>query len=363
MRVILFLVILANVSAFLKGPVSRINTRLQAASWQEEVDEFLNIDTACSNRRELAFDLIKRSREIFNDVFSAVRERDIKKVAPPELAYGKAVVGIQAVQRQIVSDILPGAVTKAVPKLIEEGPKIIQAVISKGPEKGRELFENVREITQDPSMLQSTVDDIRREIRNVVKSTPEGIATPTYDVIRKTENYQIRKYLPYSVCSTEMVSSDGGEMADPLTSGNSFTTLVEYIFDSKLSMTTPVITGSGAMEFVLPDGLNSVTAPLPENPSVTIRDVPAATVATREFPGIATDGEVSRQRAMLEDALLADGIMYDNLSFKVFQYNPPYTLPWLRRNEVSVVVEGPIPVDDFVSADESKFFSSPEAGD
>jgi hypothetical protein len=36
-----------------------------------------------------------------------------------------------------------------------------------------------------------------------------------------------------------------------------------------------------------------------------------------EFPGFATDGEVSRQRAMLEDALLADGVIYDNLSFKV----------------------------------------------
>ena len=32
------------------------------------------------------------------------------------------------------------------------------------------------------------------------------------------------------------------------------------------------------------------------------------------------------------------GIMYDNLSFKVLQYNPPQTLPWLRRNEVTVKV-------------------------
>lgn len=120
--------------------------------------------------------------------------------------------------------------------------------------------------------------------------------------------------------------------------------------------------------------------------------VPAEVVAAREFPGFATDGEVSRQRAMLEDALLADGVPYDNLSFKVrrgcrsccmeripsptpplcpshpfpqvLQYNPPYTLPWLRRNEVVIKVSyltEAAPEDK--AEDNSTFYTSPEAGD
>ena len=128
-----------------------------------------------------------------------------------------------------------------------------------------------------------------------------------------------------------------------------------------MDMTTPVIMERNIMEFVMPPGMNSETAPVPDNVEVTIKDLPAEIVAAREFTGIPTEGEVSRQRAFLEDSLLSDGIMYDNLSFKVLQYNPPYTLPWLRRNEVTVrcFYKGP----SSIQVEESGFTSSPEAGD
>jgi hypothetical protein len=63
---------------------------------------------------------------------------------------------------------------------------------------------------------------------------------------------------------------------------------------------------------------------------------------------------------MLEDALLADGVIYDNLSFKVFQYNPPYTLPWLRYNEVSLSVD--MSMED-LDIPAPVYTSSPEAGE
>lgn len=114
------------------------------------------------------------------------------------------------------------------------------------------------------------------------------------------------------------------------------------------------------MEFVLPSKLSATSAPLPSAAEIFLKDVPSEMVATLEFTGFATDGEIARQRALLEDALLTDGVMFDNLSFKVLQYNPPYTLPWHRRNEVAlkVYMESPL-----ATSDASQFSTSPEAGD
>jgi hypothetical protein len=352
-------------SAFIPVQINRGNSnfKLRAISWQEELDQFLNIDTACNSRREILGNLLSKTQDIVGDVVSAVQDNDIKKIAPPSLGYGKAVVGLQAVRRQFLSDILPGALTRGIPKLIEEGPKILQELVSKGPEKGQDIFKSVQEISQDPSQVQTLVDDLRRELKNVVKSTPDGLDGPSYDVMKDTETYQVRRYSSYSVCSTPMSGSEGSEMPDPLATGNSFSDLADYIFGEKLSMTTPVILGGGAMEFVLPSGVNAATAPAPKSEKITIKDVPAEVLAVREFPGFATDGEVSRQRAMLEDALLADGVIYDNLSFKVFQYNPPYTLPWLRRNEVTLSID--MVMSDIVVPEEinPELIFSPEAGE
>ena len=341
----------------------------KAYSWQKDVDSFLNIDTPCSNRREIARNLLSKWQDITRDVVQAVQDRDVNVVAPKDLEYGKSIAGIQSVQKQIVSDILPDLLNKGIPKLLEEGPKAIQSVIS-NPEKviarGRELADSLKELSEDASRLQSTVEDLRREVRNVVRRTPEGLETPSYQVISKNDIYEIRKYSSYSVCGTKM-AADNEATENPTMPGQSFNALAGYLFgdntlDEKMSMTTPVITVDGNMEFVLPSPITADTAPMPKTQDIFLKDVPSETVAVVEFTGFATDGEVARQRALLEDALLADGVMYDNLSFKVFQYNPPYTLPWLRRNEVclKVFMEGGI---DPAPSSEPEFSTSPEAGD
>lgn len=338
-------------------------------SWQQDVDAILDMDTGCTTRREKAFGLINKVSEIRDDIINAIQDKDIKKVAPSNLKYGKTIAGIQSFQRQIINDILPDLISKGIPKAIELGPQLINDIVKALPETSKDILSAVREISQDPSALQSTVDDVRKEVRNIFLSTPEGLFTPSYNLLKKTESYEIRSYEPYSVCSTQLKSAEidaDQEMVDPISSGTSFNILVFYLFGKnsqkrKMDMTTPVIMEKNIMEFVMPPGMNSETAPVPDNVDVSIKDVPAEIIAAREFTGIPTEGEVSRQRAFLEDSLLSDGIMYDNLSFKVLQYNPPYTLPWLRRNEVTVRTYYKEPSS--FEVEESGFTSSPEAGD
>lgn len=355
---LLILSSLALTIAFLSYP-HNIRPRKQAiktiqATWQETFDKFVDVDTACDTRRDLANELVRSLDSIANDVFSAIKDRNIEKIAPPSLTYGKNLKSAKAFREQLVSDIIPDVITNQIPKLITDAPKIAKRVreeisIDTIKKQSEEILNFARDLSQDPSALQSTVDDLRKEVKNVFKSTPEGLQTPAYDLLKSTVTYEIREYKSYSIASTQITASSSDSNSaidhDMLATGTSFNELAGYILSGenvdskKLSMTTPVIMGGGKMDFVLPDGLTAETAPKPKSSKITLEDVSSTIVAVKQFSGIPTEKEVARQRAMLEDALLADGIIYDNLSFKTLTYNPPYTLPWLRRNEVSLKVE------------------------
>lgn len=58
---------------------------------------------------------------------------------------------------------------------------------------------------------------------------------------------------------------------------------------------------------------------------------------------------MQRQLLRLLSALDRDGVnVPDPSSYRVLQYNPPYTLPWLRRNELLVAVRGGVPGEGLV---------------
>ena len=231
--------------------------------------------------------------------------------------------------------------------------------------QGRQA-KSLREISGDPSMLQSTLDEARREIKNIVKPIPEGLETLKYKVLLRKPHFEIREYENYSICSTE----------ESMEEGKPFTILADYIFGNandrseKLSMTTPVITQTPdigvdieRLSFVLSDRKTSANAPGPTDSRVKIMDVPKEVVAYMEFPGIATMKENKLQSDLLREYLKDESIDFELSSMKVFQYNPPYTLPWLRTNAVLFRVTGSFLEDTKVDNDENGYFTSPEAGD
>ena len=211
------------------------------------------------------------------------------------------------------------------------------------------MQKNLEDLQQDlsdpinriPQRLTKQTEDFVQEARNVFLETPEGLQEPPYTVEETCDLYEIRNYEGYSVASTVM---DEGE--DLATTGTAFNSLAAYLFglneESKtMAMTTPVTTtSSNEMRFYLAD--NTLPQPSPDS-SVEIIEVPSALLAVRKFTGFVTDGEIARQKDTLLQALEMDGVELDVahgavVPYVVFQYNPPYTLPIVRRNEIAVPV-------------------------
>jgi hypothetical protein len=204
-----------------------------------------------------------------------------------------------------------------------------------------------------------------------------AIEEPAFDVIEKTENFEIRQYRPVIVAETFV----DGDMSAASNSG--FRLIAGYIFGNnqsmrgsegkasetiamtapvsvepvtrseKIAMTAPVnlepqgdsvrgMTDSKRwrVQFTMPSGYAMATLPKPLNPAVTLRQVPGKRYAVIAFSGFA--GEEKAQQKTDE---LAAWLKSKNLkaiaTAQLARYNPPWTLPFFRRNEILVEIAEP----------------------
>ncbi|KAL9256811.1 Heme-binding-like protein [Drosera capensis] len=176
---------------------------------------------------------------------------------------------------------------------------------------------------------------------------------------------QQEKPIPYFIAETTMPGRGGFDFYG---SSQSFNVLAEYLFGKnevqekmdmttpvitrriisdgeKMEMTTPVITKKSdqetwQMSFVMPSKYGA-NLPLPKDRSVRIKKVPKNIIAVVAFSGFATDEEVAVQESKLRDDLKADVEFQikDRAMVEVSLYNPPFTLPFTRRNEIALEVE------------------------
>ena len=96
---------------------------------------------------------------------------------------------------------------------------------------------------------------------------------------------------------------------------------------------TPAGAGGWSIRFFLPADL--ANPPTPRDERVRIVTAPAETVAVLRFTGIATDSAIATQRARLLASLRPWVVAGPGMTWF---YDPPWTLPPLRRNEVAVPV-------------------------
>jgi len=224
-------------------------------------------------------------------------------------------------------------------------------------QKNLETFQSdLADPRRIPQRLSQQTEELVKEAGNIFAETPAGFKGPPYTVVKQTENYEIRDYAGYSVASTNMAPA--GEiynMDDLAQTGSAFNSLAAYLFganrDSKaMDMTTPVTTTmSGEMRFylaedIIPDPLEQdESKSVYETGNILIQEIPPARLAVRRFTGFVTSGEIARQKEALLAALELDEVELDvahgrTVGHVIFQYNPPYTIPVIRRNEIAVPV-------------------------
>jgi hypothetical protein len=175
---------------------------------------------------------------------------------------------------------------------------------------------------------------------------------PPYTVVETiSEDVEIRRY------SSRLAAEVTVELADPdKSTREAFGLLFGYITGEnapnakiemtspvamardgvRIDMTTPVETeaagGRMTMRFFLPSSFTEATAPRPTNSSVSIETVPEQTVAALRYSGSRDAEQAAAKIAVLRETL-ATGAWRPAGEAVSYYYDPPWTLPWFRRNE------------------------------
>ena len=105
-------------------------------------------------------------------------------------------------------------------------------------------------------------------------------------------------------------------------------------------MTAPVqqtMTGAAEMAFMMPSEYALDDLPAPNDERVAFRQEPAYTAAVIRFSGWADAEKADEHWQKLRGFLIKEGIEIVGEP-TLNQYNPPWTLPFLRRNEIIVPV-------------------------
>lgn len=181
------------------------------------------------------------------------------------------------------------------------------------------------------------------------------VETPNYEVVQSEGNIEIRRYDPMIIAEVQMT----GQREEAI--GDGFRLLADYIFgnnivkqdiamtapvqqqeSTKIAMTAPVQQQSSGnswkVSFVMPSEYTMDTLPEPVNEQVTLQKIPAKQFVAITFSGTNSDENVKEHENQLMHYVEANDLSVIG-SPKYAFYNPPWTLPPMRRNEVMIEME------------------------
>ena len=191
-------------------------------------------------------------------------------------------------------------------------------------------------------------------ITNQLMATEE----PEFTVLFQEGNLEIREYEPRIIAHVKTTgdfddaSSKGFKMLADFIFGNntinntskkiSMTAPVSASLSSKkISMTAPVIAENNNNEwsiaFVMPQEFTVETLPVPNNQDIKITALPKEKFAVIVFSGLVRESSYNKKINLL-NKFIKKKKLTPLSSIQIARYNPPWTLPFFRRNELMVKI-------------------------
>ena len=183
-----------------------------------------------------------------------------------------------------------------------------------------------------------------------------AIEEARYKVLEKDNKFEIRDYAPYILAET-IVEGDLEEAGN-----KAFNRLFRYIsgdnrsrkkvamtapvsqqpMGEKIKMTAPVgqrrVQEKWAVSFRMPASYTLKTLPEPEDPNITLRQVPARRMASVRYSGFWSEKRYLRYKLELESWIQERGLTAVGDPIWA-RYNSPFTLWFLRRNEILIPID------------------------
>jgi effector-binding domain-containing protein len=176
-----------------------------------------------------------------------------------------------------------------------------------------------------------------------------------YTVIKTDDIFELREYAP-QVLAEIIVDGDlegaGNKAFKPLfryISGDNKSRdkiamtapVSQEQTGEKISMTAPVsqqsVQGKWAVSFMMPTSYTMENLPTPDDPNIKLRQVPARRVAAVRYSGFWSEKKFLRYKQELENWITTNNLKV--IGEPVWaRYNPPFTLWFLRRNEILIPI-------------------------
>ena len=183
-----------------------------------------------------------------------------------------------------------------------------------------------------------------------------AIEEPAYGTIEKKDAFEIREYQPKLIAQVlvngtfDNASSKGFRLLADFIFGNNKTNegakkiemtapVVSRDAAEKIEMTAPVLSEEVEkgwyISFNMPKQYTKETLPIPNNSEVKIIEMPAEKYAVITFSGLVREKKYAEMLSLLNEEMKIRNLNPKSAVI-LARYNPPWTLPFLRRNEIMI---------------------------